>query len=267
MHPFDEAIELTPLGKDRFRGATSPAYANMVGPFGGITNAILLQAAMLHTERLGEPIALTVNFAGPVADGDFEIQAKPVRTNRSTQHWSINLVQGETIQAVATAVFARRREGWSATEAEAPTRLPEPRELPKISLERTPAWVSRYDMRFADGGLSALDGCEQSESLSRLWVRDEPSRLLTFTSLAAICDCFLPRVFLRLGRLVPAGTVSMTTYFHADQALLSAQADRYILGSARGLNFRNGYFDQTADIWSDAGQLMANSHQVVYFRE
>jgi len=59
----------------------------------------------------------------------------------------------------------------------------------------------------------------------------------------------------------------MTTYFHADQALLNAQADRYVLGSARGLNFRNGYFDQSAEIWSDAGQLMASSHQVVYFRE
>jgi len=266
MHPFDEAIELTPIGKDRFRGATSPAYANMVGPFGGITHALLLHAAMLHTERLGEPIALTVNFAGPVAEGDFEIQARPVRTNRSTQHWSIKLVQGETTQALATAVFAQRREGWSATEAKAPSGLPEPGALPKISLERTPAWIDCYDMRFADGGLSALDGCEQPESLSRLWVRDEPSRPLTFTSLAAICDCFFPRIFLRLGRLVPAGTVSMTTYFHADQALLNAQADRFVLGSARGLNFRNGYFDQSAEIWSDSGQLMATSHQVVYFR-
>jgi len=155
MHPFDEAIKLTPIGQDRFRGATSPAYANMVGPFGGITNALLLHAAMLHTKRLGEPIALTVNFAGPVADGDFEIQASPVRTNRSTQHWSINLVQGETIQAVATAVFAQRREGWSATEAEAPTGLPEPAVLPKVSLEKAPAWIARYDMRFADGGLFA----------------------------------------------------------------------------------------------------------------
>ncbi|MFC1720075.1 acyl-CoA thioesterase [Pseudomonadota bacterium] len=267
MHPFDEAIKLTPAGKDRFRGATSPAYANMVGPFGGITNALLLHAAMLHTERLGEPIALTVNFAGPVADGDFEIEARPLRTNRSTQHWSINLVQGEIIQAVATAVFAQRREGWSATEAKAPTGLPEPGVLPKISLERTPAWIARYDMRFVDGGLSALDDSEQSESLSRLWVRDEPTRPLTFTSLAAICDCFFPRVFLRLGRLVPAGTVSMTTYFHTDQALLNAQGDRYVLGSARGLNFRNGYFDQSAEIWNDDGQFLASSHQVVYFRQ
>ncbi len=28
-----------------------------------------------------------------------------------------------------------------------------------------------------------------------------------------------------------------------------------------------GYFDQTAEIWSDDNQLLASSHQMVYFRE
>jgi hypothetical protein len=68
-HDFDAAIQLEALGGHRYGGATSPAYANMVGPFGGITSAVLLNATLLHPERQGEPIALTVNFAGPVADG------------------------------------------------------------------------------------------------------------------------------------------------------------------------------------------------------
>ena len=55
----------------QFRGHTSPAYANMVGPFGGVTAACMLQAPMKHAQRLGEPIALTVNFASALADGEF----------------------------------------------------------------------------------------------------------------------------------------------------------------------------------------------------
>jgi len=267
MHPFDQAIQLAPLGGDRFEGRTHPDYANMVGPFGGLTNAVLLHAVLQHPQRRGEPIAFTVNFAAPVRDGPFEIDATPVRTNRSTQHWSLLLRQGEDVQATATAVLALRREGWSAPEATLPDRLPSPADVRRLPAAGLPVWIKRYDMRFVEGGLEKLDGTARPESTSRLWVRDDPPRPLDFESLAAISDCFFPRVFLRLGRFLPAGTVSMTTYFHADAGVLAAQADRYLFGFARGLHFRHGYFDQTAELWGDNGQLLASSHQMVYFRE
>jgi len=267
MHPFDQAIQLAPLGSNRFEGATRPDYANMVGPFGGITNAVLLHAILQHPERRGEPIALTVNFSAPVQDGPFEIDATPVRTNRSTQHWSLQLRQGEAVQATATAVLALRREGWSAPEVTLPGGLGSPADLSRLAAAGLPVWIGRYDMRFVEGGLDLLDGTVRPGSTTRLWVRDDPPRPLTFESLAAISDCFFPRVFLRLGRFLPAGTVSMTTYFHADAGVLAAQADRFVFGLARGLHFRHGYFDQTAELWGDDGQLLASSHQMVYFRE
>jgi hypothetical protein len=266
MHPFDEAVRLTVLGTGRYAGAIHPSYANMVGPFGGITNALLLHAVMQHPDRLGEPVALTANFAAPIQDGAFEIEAVPVRTNRSTQHWSLQLRQGEDVQATATAVFAQRREGWSAPEVSRPPGLPSPADTARLALKGLPVWVDRYDMRFIEGGLETLDGTARPESTSRLWVRDEPPRPLTFESLAAICDCFFPRVFLRLGRFVPAGTISMTTYFHADASVLEAQGDGHVLGLARGLHFRHGYFDQSAELWGQDNQLLASSHQMVYFR-
>ena len=268
MHPFDTAIALKPTSDNCFHGATTPAYANMVGPFGGTTGAALLNAALLHPARLGHPIALTVNFASALADGGFEIEARAVRTNRSTQHWVIELVQGGAVAATATAVFAERRETWSAPEAVAPKDLPRPEALPRANLIGRPAWVARYDMRFVDGGMpEAFDGQERPDSKSCLWVRDEPPRRLDFASLAAICDSFFPRIFIRRRKAAPIGTVSLTTYFHADDAMLAAQADRSVLGTARALNFRNGYFDQSAEIWNDAGQLLASTHQIVYFRE
>ena len=59
----------------------------MVGPFGGITAAVLLRAIESHPDRLGEPVALTVNFAAPIVDGEFEISRRAPRTNRTNQHW------------------------------------------------------------------------------------------------------------------------------------------------------------------------------------
>jgi acyl-CoA thioesterase len=266
-HPFDDAIALNLQHDGRFSGATSPAYANMVGPFGGVTGATLLNAVLQHPARLGEPIALTINFASALEDGGFEIEARPVRTNRSTQHWIVELLQNGEIAATATAVCALRRETWSAPEAQAPADLPPADSLPRGDLSGRPAWVRRYDMRFASGGMpEAFDGQEQADSRTSVWLRDEPPRPLDFASLAAICDSFFPRIFLRRRLLAPIGTVTLTTYFHADAGLLAAQGERAVLGCARALNFRNGYFDQSAEVWSDAGQLLASTHQMVYYK-
>lgn len=267
-HPFDAAISLAATGEHRFAGATHPAYANMVGPYGGATCAVLLNAALLHPQRLGEPIALTVNYAAPLADGSFEIEARPVRTNRSTQHWNMTLAQQGAVVATSSAVFAARRETWSAPEATPPAGMPPAITLPVSPVDSRPRWVRQYDMRFAEDESPALfSGTERPDSETRLWVRDEPPRPLDFPSLAAICDCFLPGIFVRRGRRALIGTVTLTTYFHAGAAMLAAQGDRHLLGSARSLVYRHGYHDQRAEVWSDAGELLASTHQMVYYRE
>jgi hypothetical protein len=79
-HAFDQAIVLTPTAGGVYTGVMSPAYANMVGPFGGVTAATALNAVLQHP-------ALLVNFCAALADGAFDATARPVRTNRSTQHW------------------------------------------------------------------------------------------------------------------------------------------------------------------------------------
>lgn len=267
MSAFDDAVALTEQPDGSWLGHTSPAYANMVGPFGGITAAAMLNAAMSHAKRSGDPIALTVNFAAPVADGAYDIRPTIARRNRSTQHWTMQLFQQGEVVATASSVFAVRRETWSAAEAVPPGGLPRPETLPRQPLQGRPPWVHRYDMRFVSGDLPAFDEREQPDSGTCLWVRDDPARPLDFLSLAAICDNFFPRVFLRRRRRVAVGTVSMTTYFHADDGLLAAQADGFVLGVARAVNFRNGFFDQSAEVWSSAGQLLASTHQIVYFRE
>jgi acyl-CoA thioesterase len=265
LHPFDQAIALEALGEHRFGGRTDPAWANMVGPFGGITAATLLNAACLHPQRLGDPVALTVNFAGPVADGAFEVVARPVRTNRSTQHWSLEQWQAGELATSGSAVFALRRETWAAQELSPPA-MP-PVDQVAVTPPARVAWPNRYQMRFVAGAwpLYGQDG-EEADSRSALWVRDEPPRPLDAVALAAMCDLFYPRVFRRRGRFAPAGTVSITSYFHADAAALARQGARPLMACAEGQRFHQGFFDQRAELWSDDGLLLASSHQVVYYK-
>jgi acyl-CoA thioesterase len=265
-HPFDAATALEPLGDGRWRGRTSPAYANMVGPFGGITAAVALAAVWRHPARQGEPIALTVNYAGPLADGDFELHAEPVRTNRSTQHWLVQLRQDGQVALTASAVCASRRETWSAVEAGFP-QVPAAAALePMVPLERA-RWTSAYEMRFVKGALRFDAPAGDEDSVSLLWMRDRPPRALDFLSLAALCDAFFPRLFVRRPSWVPIGTVSFSVYFHADAATLARIGSAHLLGHARAQQFRNGYFDQAGELWGPGGELLAVTHQIVYYKE
>jgi hypothetical protein len=265
VHVFDDAIALSSNGSDAYSGRTNPAYANMVGPFGGVIGATLLNAIMGHPARLGDPVSLTVHYAAPIADGDFSIIVRAMRTNRSTQHWFVELMQSEQVGAFATAVTALRRETWGATDASFPLVPPAEDVAPMPPFPHAP-WTSCYEMRIIDGALGA-EASEEHPSQTRLWIRDQPPRPLDFLSLAAISDAFFPRIFVRRPQRVPIGTVVLTTFFHATGDQLSTLDTAPVLGVARGLHFGRGFFDQSAEVWSAAGDLLATSHQIVYFKE
>jgi acyl-coenzyme A thioesterase PaaI-like protein len=284
----------------RYAGQTHAGYANMIGPYGGVTAAQALAAVMAHPGRLGEPIAFTGNYATALADGQFEIEAEPVRTNRSTQHWVVRISQTGADGApatvfTATVVTALRRSTWRAHDIPMPADLPAPESVPgnlhvrrtldqalsrglppdagsnsaseALSAPRVP-WLARYDIRPIAGRIpSQWDGSEADDSQTLQWMRDEPPRPLDFISLTALADTFFPRVWLRRARHTPIGTVSITIYYHAQAGDLAAAGADYLLGQAHGLSYFNGFFDQSALLWSRAGNLLVTTHQIVYFKE
>ncbi|AKK28500.1 acyl-CoA thioesterase II [Mycobacterium sp. EPa45] len=264
-HAFDTAISLSEAASGRYIGHTTPEYANMVGPFGGVTAAAIVRAIAQHPDRIGEPVALTVNYLAPVNDGSFDIAVRAVRTNRTNQHWTVEVSQDHGVTTTATAVFGLRRDAWSDTEATMPV-APEPERLSDAPASEVVPWMRNYDMHYVEGGLPT-ESEDSPSSTTTLWVRQRPARALDFPALSALTDVFYPRVFLRRGRMLPAGTISLTTYFHVDGAELARQGADYILASAHAQRFARGYFDQSAQIWGRDGTLLATSHQIVYYKD
>ena len=156
-HPFDQALALECTAPGHYRGQTHPAYWNMVGPFGGITAATVLRAILLHPDLLGEPLSLTVNYAGALSTGPFTVQATPVRTNRSTQHWNVSILQTDAqgepvVTTTATAVTAARRETWSVADTPMPE-VPRPESLDAVGSVNGVEWFNRYDIRPVTGAI------------------------------------------------------------------------------------------------------------------
>jgi acyl-CoA thioesterase len=269
VHPFDRATAVTAMGDGGFQGRTSDAYWNFNGAFGGATAATMLRAVMEHPRRAGTPLAITVNFCAPVAKGEFAIAVHEVRSNRSTQHWSMELSQaGIGVAAIATAVLAQRRETWEHHAARMPAVAP-PEGLPLLPTQGMMAWLQNYEFRFPAGMPRLADATPDTEpgsAKSLVWISERRPRPLDFLSLLAFADTFFGRIFHVRGAIFPIGTVSMTTYFHVDAGDLAAVGSGPILGDADGRVFTKGFSDQIGDLWSRDGRLLATSHQIVYFR-
>lgn len=268
MHPLDEATRLEPMGDGLFAGQTSDAYWNFGGPFGGVTAATLMRAAMDQIGRVGDPVSITVNFTAAIVRGPFLVAARLIRAGKYLRHWYIELTQGGVVAANATAVFAERRKTWSHS----PTPFPDV--PPSEAIEPMPtngrnAFVSQFDFRFVSGRLELGPQPDDRPSSPRscLWFNNAQPRAWDFIGLATFCDLFFGRIYFVRRAIFPIATVSLTAYFHVDAAGLSPLGSRHLLGVADANTFGRGFFDQTAQIWSPEGGLLATTTQIVNYRE
>ena len=199
-HPFDIAIQLDTIDGDIRRGRTHPQWAGMVGPFGGITAATLIRAIQTHPDRIGEPLALTVNFAAPIADGDFDISLRAARTNRTNQHWILELSQDGEVKTTATALFGIRRDTCGDTEARPPSAPPPEQVTPSGGPGDFVVWGRLYDMRFAEGPFPGEDAQPSLSATTTMWMRDNAQRRVDYPALAALCVPERPKRVERHGR-------------------------------------------------------------------
>jgi acyl-CoA thioesterase len=266
QHLFDEATRVS-AGDSRWQGQTSEDYWAFVGPFGGATAATILRALIDHPQRSGDPLSLTVNYCAVIAEGVFDLDVRLVRANRSTQHWTVELTQGGgDVLTIATAVFAERRPSWSHQQARFPQAksFDEVRPFPAFAAP----WVKQYDFRFIDGNPD-FGGAEKSapaSAFSRMWIGDHIPRKIDMLSLMSMSDAFFGRIFHVRRELVPFGTVSLTTYFHTDTEELTREDISRVLAIADARIFHKGYGDQTGELWSPHGRLLATTHQIAYFK-
>ncbi len=266
VHPFDRATQVIAVDGG-WRGEASADYFAFVGPFGGATAATMLRAIMMQPESLGDPLSVTVNFCAPVGGGGFDLATRLIKATRSTQHWMVELQQNGEVAAFMTAVFAARRASWSHQPATMPDAPPFDQVKPLPTSVIAP-WAQQYQFRFVEGSTNYSTAQKDipASAYSRMWLSDALPRPIDFLSLLSMSDSFFARIFHVLGKIVPIGTVSMTTVFHADSADLAAENTTMVLGVANANIFHKSFSDQTGELWSPNGRLLATTSQAVYFK-
>lgn len=270
MHAFDRALTLHKMNDGRLAGETIPEFGNFTGQFGGITAATLLKAALMQEKAAGAPVSLTVNYTAGIKPGAFAISTRTIRLGRTLQHWGLDLMQGDVVAATALVTLGQRSDSWAHAPLAAPS-VPAPENVTPLDTSDWKGWSRQYAFRFIEGSTAHLRGKPPLDApgsaRSLLWLSHVDPRPLDFPGLACMSDAFFVRM-LQVRNLFPAmGTVSLTTQFHADAAMLAAQTAKPVLCNVDSRVFRGNFHDQSAEMWSASGELLATSHQIVWYAE
>ena len=267
LHPFDDATHLTQLGDGIYQGRTTPRYANMAGPYGGITAACLMRAVLIDPRLAGTPVSITVNLCAAVADGTFEMKVTQIRSGKYIQHWAVELTQGDRICTTASVITAVRGESF-AHHPEMLPEVPPPGEVPISQATQRLPWLKAYDFRFVSGtpDFLARDTDAPLPARSIQYVADNPARPLDYAALTAIADSFLLRIFKVRPQYAPMGSVTITTHFIASPEEVAAQGSEPVLAIVDAARFNSNFHDQTMQIWGKDGTLLATGNQLVWFK-
>jgi acyl-CoA thioesterase len=268
--------DLAQIHPGLWRAATDPGYRAFVGAFGGWTAAGCMQAATLlvdsmspqNTPQPQQPLALTINFTGPVREDFVVFQPSVVASSKSTTHVAISAFSetddGERLPApVATAsvVFAKRRV-TDRIDAVAMPAVPPPESIPRLNFEfDVVSWPAQYELHLAHG----VPFKPNAQMRTLIWSRDADRAPLTFARLTCMADASFPRIFFHYPTLSPISTMTMTVQFHCDAAELEAIDNDFVLIEASSNAARHGFFDQHLRMFSRNGQLIATSTQLVWF--
>jgi hypothetical protein len=261
---FDTATHVCPVAAHRWQATTDERYWHVLGPFGGWTAAMLLNAVTSEDAFKGDPLAITINFMAPLKPGAIDIQTRLVRPNRTTAFWNAEMRQGNDasdaiIQAMVTAAPRRPADSF---EALAMPMVRPPEDLEPVSGEGAPMWIKRLDLRI-DSGMPFRDVGGTS---TIGWIRDADQRPLDYLSLLMFADTPFPRTMVKYAELRMTATVSLSVYFHASAAELAAVGDDFVMIDVDARRSSGGFFDQRVHLWSRSGVLLATSEQMVWMR-
>jgi len=264
-HSFDDALDLTvddtADGRVRYSGVTPQAYQNMIGPFGGVSAALLAQGLKRSARDGLKLVSITTDFMSGMKDGPYSLSTICHRAGRSTEFWAANIQQAEASSPAlrASAVFGETRDTIEWTEGEMPE-APPPEDCAPFVPPRP--WAEHIAIR----PCLNTDIFNAKSTRNALWVNFTQPRPLDDIGLVCLADTPTPRVFFVAHEFTVLSTISMTVYLHASDTDLKDAGSDWILLEANAGRGGNGFYDQHARLWSRSGKLLATTQQMVWYK-
>ena len=257
---FDEMLE---TGRRESELTIPESWAQGRATFGGVVAGLLFDRMQRQVAE-GRPMrSLQVSFVGPVFPGEpMTVASELLREGKNASQTLGRITQGENTCVVATASFGADRESavevagrYSAPDFKAPEySKPIPR-VPGV----TPAFMQHIEARWAVGDVP-FTGCDSRQMGG--WMRfTETPEIISDAHLVALVDAWPPAVLPMLSKPAPASTLSWSLdILHPRPEIRPGEWLMYLATVDQA---EAGYGHTQAQIWNQAGELVALSRQTV----
>jgi len=282
MTIFDEATAVTPLGGGRYLARPDQRFA-LVAPGGatppavngGVLIATVLRA-VLDCSPLPHPVATSAHFLRVAKLAPAEIEVTWLKTGRTASTARATLVQdGEPVleTTVTTGAVTASRPDAAAgpngsagqaglTWTDLPPALPPPEECVElgpwpgtVAADGTQGYGAQIRMLFDPAVVGWRHGEPSGLPEMRGYFGLREDRDPDALTLAVAVDGLPPVVF-GLGATGWAPTVELTMHMRM------VPAPGLLRVAARCKHVSGGWFDEEAEVWDSAGNLVAQSRQI-----
>ena len=260
MSAFDQATAVDRGGRGEYTARLDPAWDGPFAPNGGVIAAILLRAAQAELARPDlPPRTLTVHYLRPATHDPAQLTVRVLRAGRHNATVQVGFHQRDKLGCTALITFSAPRPHTLAIAETAPD-APRPEQIQELrpeTLPSPPPALHRLRLRPCFGP-PPLTGA--AEALTGGWFSlrdDSATQHYDAVRLVALTDLWWPAVFTATRTLIAVPTIELTVQLRATKPVQAP-----ILGRFETRTIDEGHLDESGQLWSATGQLLAESRQL-----
>lgn len=259
MTRFATDTAVHPVGDGRYTATIDPGWWIERGPNGGYLAAIVLRAVLAEAaDDARRPRSMTLHYLRPPTEGPCEVEVVVERAGRGLSTLSARLRQEGRDCVLALVALGVDRPGPALHDHAAPE-VPSPEALPprpdgQVVGPDIP-FRHRFELRPAIGAVP-FEGA--ADALTGGWIRTADDDPVDDVLLAAITDSWPPAVFAKLELPIGVPTIELTIHFRN----APSREPGWCLVRFRTLEASEGYLEETGEVWSEDGRLLAESRQL-----
>ena len=261
---FSKAMAMNEVADGRFTAGFDRSWWVVNGPNGGIIAALCLRAAQqcLGVERTVRTIS--THFLSAPGEGNVDIEVTVEKLGRIAGFASVRMTQRArpiAIALVAVGDLEDSLQSWEQRDFPALPSIDETwtmaSESPLVPLRQ------RWEQLWGVG----VPGHSETSTIAGAyevggWCRLSEPEPYDAAILTAMADSWVPAIMIHTDLPVHTPTVELTVQFRVDPGKLELADDSFCASVFRQLSGRNGFLDESGEIWSREGDLLALSRQI-----
>jgi acyl-CoA thioesterase len=230
--------------------------------YGGLVGGLLARAAGMEVPAERALRSALIDFIAPVAPGHVELETRVLRSGRTLTHVEARLLQADEVAAVFTGVYGSPRSTSLRVLGAPPAAAPRWDELPRLPYIEgaMPRFTQHFEYRVTPGQ-QLFSGAARGQISG--YVRHVEGGPIDAAGMLGLLDAWPPAFMPTLQRPAVASTVTWMVDFTEELPALGAESGAYYRYEAELLAGGAGYASCDARLWSDTGQLVAISRQLV----